>query len=133
MSLRPRTVIARGLRRAGTDAEQLLWRAIRAGMLPWNFRRQHPIGRRVVDFACPAHQIAIELDGGQHLARQEEDAARSDERAQRGWRVTRFRNNEVIENLEGVLEVVRRVVERSPPPHPALSAYLCPLGGGEGK
>ncbi|HTU53336.1 MAG TPA: DUF559 domain-containing protein [Acetobacteraceae bacterium] len=129
MSLRAHTVIARGLRRTATDAEQLLWRAFRGGALPWKFRRQHPIGRRVVDFACPARKVAIELDGGQHLARQEEDAARSAELALRGWRVIRFWNNDVIGNLEGVLEVVRREMERSPPPHPAHSAPR----GGEGK
>jgi very-short-patch-repair endonuclease len=114
MVLRTQSMIARRLRRAGTDAEQILWRALRAGALPWKFRRQHPIGRRVADFACPARKLAIELDGGQHLTRQEEDAARSAELLARGWRVIRFWNNDVIGNLDGVPEVVRRALEESP-------------------
>ena len=71
-------------------------------------RRQHPIGRYVVDFASPRGKLAIELDGGQHALREAEDAARTDEVARRGYRVIRFWNGEVIHNLAGVLETIRR-------------------------
>jgi very-short-patch-repair endonuclease len=96
------------LRRDQTEAERLLWRAL--GELPVGrrFRRQHPIGRFIVDFACPARKLAIELDGGQHALLETEDAARTSELARRGYRVIRFWNNDVIDNLSGVLEIIRR-------------------------
>src|SRR5271154_4774955 len=111
MPLRPRTHIARRLRRDATDVERLLWRALRERVVPWKFRRQHPIGRRVADFACPARKLVIELDGGQHGDREFADLNRSDELARYGYRVIRFWNNEVLENLEGVLETIRLALE----------------------
>ena len=88
--LRQRTVVARRLRHDATDVERRLWHALRAMGPSWKFRRQHPIGRRIVDFACPARKLAIELDGGQHAAQTEADAERSVELACRGYRVIRF-------------------------------------------
>jgi very-short-patch-repair endonuclease len=117
MPLRARTRIARRLRRDGTDVERLLWRALRERLGAWKFRRQHPIGSRIADFACPARKLVIELDGGQHGERVEADERRSAELAQRGYHLVRFWNNEVVENLDGVLERVRRALEE-PPPHP---------------
>src|SRR5260370_35684976 len=76
LPLRARTLIARRLRREGTDVERILWRALRERIVPWKFRRQHPIGRRIADFACPARKLVIELDGGQHAERMEADAQR---------------------------------------------------------
>ena len=86
-TLRPRTLTARRLRRDATDVEQKLWRALRENGLPWKFRRQHPIGKRVVDFACPARKLAIELDGGQHAGQTEADTARTADLARHGYRV----------------------------------------------
>jgi len=91
----PRTKLARRLRQAATDGERILWFALRHRLYGGKFRRQHPIGRRVVDFACPERKLAIELDGGQHALRAEADARRSVELVQRGYRVIRFWNNEV--------------------------------------
>ena len=54
MTLRPRSRIARRLRRDATDVEKLVWRVLREQCKPWRFRRQHPIGNRIADFACPA-------------------------------------------------------------------------------
>jgi very-short-patch-repair endonuclease len=107
---RPRTDAARRLRGDATNVERILWRALRESDLPYRFRRQHPIGRRVADFACPARKLAIELDGGQHADRMDADAARSAELARYGYRVIRFWNNDVIENLEGVLDKIRQVL-----------------------
>jgi very-short-patch-repair endonuclease len=107
MALRTRTRIARRLRRDATEVERLLWRALSA--LPAHrFRRQHPIGPYIVDFDSPRGKLAIELDGGQHALREAEDAARTDELARCGYRVIRFWNGEVIHNLAGVLETIRR-------------------------
>jgi very-short-patch-repair endonuclease len=73
--------------------------------------RQHPIGRRIADFACPACKLAIELDGGQHASAAEADAARTAELVAHGYRVIRFWNNEVLENLDGVMETIGRALE----------------------
>jgi very-short-patch-repair endonuclease len=70
---------ARKLRRDATDAEQLLWRAMREKLPDWKFRRQHPIGTRIADFVCPAAKLVIELDGGRHADHAEDDAARTAE------------------------------------------------------
>jgi BirA family biotin operon repressor/biotin-[acetyl-CoA-carboxylase] ligase len=115
------------LRRDATEVEKRLWRALRESETPQRFRRQHPIGRFVVDFACPSRKLAIELDGGQHALQEEADAARSTEIARHGYRVLRFWNNEVIENLPGVLERIREELEPRRAGKP-LSA----LQGGEG-
>src|SRR6185312_111986 len=117
MPLRPRTVIARRLRRDATDAEQLLWRALREGGMPWRFRRQHPIGRYIADLACAARKLVIEVDGGQHSAQTEADSARSAALARQGYRVIRFWNNEVLGNIEGVLATIQSALAQ-PPPHP---------------
>jgi FdhD protein len=118
---------ARRLRGQGTDVERILWRGLRERVTPWKFRRQHPIGRHIADFACPAGKLVIELDGGQHAERVAADGERSIEIATHGYRVIRFWNNEVIENLDGVLEIIRRELGDSPT-SPDLSA---PEGGEE--
>ena len=106
-----------------TEAERRLWWELRELGLPNRFRRQHPIGRYVVDFACPAAKLVIELDGGQHANLLSADESRSREIARRGYRVIRFWNGDVMENIGGVLETISRELEIS------LSA----LGGGEGR
>jgi len=100
------TRVARRLRRDATDVERTLWRELRERLQPWSFRRQHPIGNAIADFACPAAALVIELDGGQHSP--ELDAARTEEIARHGYRVIRFWNNEVTENLDGVLESIEK-------------------------
>jgi very-short-patch-repair endonuclease len=106
-----------------TEAGKRLWRELQQLGLSNRFRRQHPIGKYVVDFACPAAKLVIELDGGQHASSLGADEFRSREIARRGYRIIRFWNGDVMENIEGVLEAVRRELEIS------LSA----LGGGEGR
>ncbi len=109
--LRARTTIARRLRRDATDAERILWRALRERHFAMKFRRQHPIGNRIADFACPALKLVIELDGGQHDAQAAADHARSAQLAEHGYRVLRFWNNDVMENLAGVLETIGAALE----------------------
>jgi very-short-patch-repair endonuclease len=119
--LRRRSVIARKLRGNSTDVERILWYALREKFPLEKFRRQHPIGNRVADFACPARKLVIELDGSQHASQLADDDRRTSELALHGYRVIRFWNNDVMENLGAVLETVYRELE-SPPPHPTLSA-----------
>jgi len=125
--LTERALVARRLRRDGTHVERILWSALRERLPAWKFRRQHPIGGRIADFACPARKLVIELDGGQHGEQVHADNQRSAELALQGYRVIRFWNNDVIENIEGVLETIRRALETAPT-SPNLSA---PEGGEE--
>jgi very-short-patch-repair endonuclease len=115
-----RTKIARRLRRNATDVERILWYALGNKLASWKFRRQHPVGRRIVDFACPEHKLAIEIDGSQHMEQFDADEERTAELARHGYRVIRFWNSDVIQNLEGVLQTIMTVLDT--PPHPALSA-----------
>jgi very-short-patch-repair endonuclease len=112
MLLRPPTRIARRLCRNATEAEKRLWWALRELSGEYRFRRQHPIGRRIVDFACPSHKLVIELDGGQHAMREAADQTRTAELARRGYRVVRFWNNDVIGNTSGVIETILRELEQ---------------------
>jgi very-short-patch-repair endonuclease len=98
---------ARALRRNATDAESRLWTALRDRRLAgYKFRRQHPIGPFIADFACMTHRLVIEADGGQHDANAAADARRTAWLAPRGWRVLRFWNNDILANTEGVIETI---------------------------
>ena len=127
--VRPSTRRARALRREATQAERVLWRALRGMALPGKVRRQHPIGRHIADFAVPSRKLVIEIDGGQHASTAARDAARSRMLQARGWRVIRFWNSDVTSNLSGVLETIAGELEgrpSSPRPSP-------PPRGGEGE
>ena len=78
----------------------------------YKFRRQHPIGRFILDFYCEDLHLAIEVDGGVHLRPDQEvyDRSRAQELNDLGIRVLRFWNNDVINNTEEVLEVIRKVM-----------------------
>jgi very-short-patch-repair endonuclease len=102
-----RRATAKKLRANTTPHERMLWRALKE--LPaegTHFRRQAPIGSYVVDFFCPAKRLVIELDGGHH--NDDEEAKRDRERQawleQEGYRVIRFWNSDVTDNLYAVLE-----------------------------
>lgn len=114
MAVRPKTIRARKLRRSATDAEQVLWRALREMGLPVKIRRQHPIGRYVADFAIPACKLVIELDGGQHATAIAADAQRTQVLNEHGYRVIRFWNNEVMGNLKGVLQTIAAEIDKGP-------------------
>jgi very-short-patch-repair endonuclease len=110
---------ARSLRRDSTDAERLIWNAVRAHRMNGvGFRRQKPIGPYVVDFVCQGAMLVIEIDGGQHFAaqQQEHDARRDAFLASKGFRVLRFNNFDVMTNRNGVLETIAAAIERSPSP-----------------
>jgi very-short-patch-repair endonuclease len=105
-------VQARRMRRAPTDAEARLWCRLRAGrMLAYKFRRQQPIGRFVVDFACMRCKLVIELDGGQHLDRLDQDLQRTGWLRSQGFEVIRFWNDDVLVRTDVVLEEILRVLE----------------------
>lgn len=122
------TARARRLRVASTDAELVLWRALRRDQLHnLHFRRQHPIGPYTLDFYCPAASLAIELDGGQHAepANVVSDKRRTAWLSKKGIKVVRFWNNDVLQNLAGVLEQIANQAGKLSTPSPTL-----PLSGG---
>ena len=119
--MRGKTGIARRLRRDQTDAERVLWFRLRDRRLGgWKFRRQGPIDRYVVDFVCVDGRLVVELDGGQHGERIQQDAARTEVLQAMGYLVLRFWNNDVLENTDGVVETILDTLNqsRSVPPHP---------------
>jgi len=119
-AVRPRAHIARNLRRHATDAERILWRVLHELGPQWRFRRQHPIGTFVADFACPSHKLAIELDGGHHVDRVAEDGRRSEAIARHGYRVIRFWNHDVLGRLDDVKRSIWHELQSPPHPGPLL-------------
>ncbi len=98
---------ARGLRQEATDAERRLWAILRDRRLRGaKFRRQHPVGPFIVDFACLAERLIVEADGGQHCG-SDDDARRAGWLERHGWRVVRFWNNDILQNPDGVFESIR--------------------------
>ncbi len=101
--------LARKLRRNRTLAEHVLWQQLRyrqcAGC---KFRFQHPVPPFIVDFACIERRLIVELDGSQHNS--EVDASRTAFLQAQGFRVIRFWNNDVLDNLEGVFDEIERVL-----------------------
>ena len=94
---------ARQLRVRQTKAESLLWSVLRAKRLSGlKFRRQHPIAPFIADFACVAERLIIELDGGYHDHQYEQDASRQSYLEGQGWRVLRYANEDVLEDIEAV-------------------------------
>lgn len=84
-----------------------MWYRLRAGRLDgWKFRRQVPLGPYVADFLCEQARVIVEVDGGQHGDRAQQDRVRTEWMEQQGYRVIRFWNNEVMGNIEGVLETL---------------------------
>ncbi len=87
-----------------------MWSALRdRRLISYKFRRQHPIGDVVVDFACTEHGLVIEVDGGQH-ADNPADVRRTAWLENQGWKVVRFWNNEVLANTNGVVEAILQVL-----------------------
>ncbi len=138
---------ARKLRTGQTDAERLLWYCLRNRRLKgYKFRRQHAVSPYVLDFYCEELKLGIELDGGQHLERQAEDARRSGFLAEQGIRVLRFWNDQVLVETEAVLEAIWHVLPEAqsgavpgdafsltPDPSPGASPPLTlPSPGGRG-
>lgn len=102
---------ARKLRQSSTDVERRMWSALRdRRLMRYKFRRQHPIGPYIADFACTRHQVVIELDGSQHVG-STADMRRTAWLESQGWRVIRFWDNDVLSNTSGVIEAILRALQ----------------------
>jgi very-short-patch-repair endonuclease len=105
--MRESTERARELRRNSTRAEVLMWAQLRDRRLcGFKFRRQRPVGRYYADFACVERRLIVELDGEPHDWTFDYDSARERRLGRDGFRVVRFRNEDVVRNLQGVLDAI---------------------------
>jgi very-short-patch-repair endonuclease len=104
---------ARALRKSETEAEAVLWEAIRSRKLNGvKFRRQHPFFKYILDFYCHEHQLAIEVDGGIHLKAEImlNDQERESDLKELGLRVLRFTNEQVLNDLDFVLRIIKQYI-----------------------
>ncbi len=116
---------AREMRTSATDAEALMWSLVRDRRLRGlKFRRQHAVGRYILDFYCDELRLAIELDGGQHQEQVNYDAERTERLEKQGIRFVRFWNNDVMTQTEVVMtdlfNKIQALQRPSPQPSPAL-------------
>lgn len=105
---------AKTLRRNMTMAEKIIWKHLSNRQQIYKFRRQQPLGPYIGDFVCFELKLVVEIDGGQHSS--EKDFERTQYLEEKGYRVIRFWNNEILENTEGVLYML----QQSLTPHPDL-------------
>ncbi len=126
---------ARKLRKNMTDTERFLWQHLRNRELGgYKFRRQRPVGPYIVDFVCLEKKLVVEVDGGQHVGQVELDTKRSDYLKEKGYRVLRFWNNEVLKETESVLTVILSSLDGNVAsflPSSPLTPALSPRGEGE--
>ena len=106
---------ARELRARQTEAESLLWYALRGRRLcGLKFRRQFPIEPFIADFACVEKRLVVEIDGGYHDYVYEEDQARQRHLESEGWQVYRFSNEDVLGDVEAVAIAIARHLGMEP-------------------
>ena len=114
------TVRSRELRNNATEAERKLWQQLSARKLCGaRINRQFPIGQFICDFVCREKRVVIEIDGGHHATNAEYDLRRTRFLETQGYRVIRFWNNEVLDNIDGVVAVIARTLENMPSPDPS--------------
>ncbi|MCL2338662.1 MAG: DUF559 domain-containing protein, partial [Proteobacteria bacterium] len=141
---------AKTLRRKMTKYECILWKYLKNSPDGFHFRKQHPIGKYIVDFINIKTKLIIELDGSGHGDETQiyHDAARDKFLQDSGYRIIRFWNESVIKNRDGVLNAVhyclihpnaipplrnfypKKIIEDNAPPRPAEPATPLPMGGG---
>ncbi len=104
---------SRDFRHPLTPPEAKVWEAVRDRKIGFKIRRQHPIGRFILDFYCAEAKLAIEIDGDAHAAADQAayDSTRTAWLEERGYRVIRFAASEVGRNLAGVLGAIRAACE----------------------
>jgi very-short-patch-repair endonuclease len=99
--------LARQLRKVPTPAEKKLWAYLRRNNLNGvHFRRQHAMGKYIIDFVSAKKKLAIELDGSQHLEQSDYDIQRTAYLESQGYKVIRFWNDQVMKDIEGVIHSI---------------------------
>jgi adenine-specific DNA-methyltransferase len=105
---------AREMRQGMTDAEALLWQLLRNRRVAGaKFRRQHPVGRYILDFYCDELKLGVELDGGQHGDAIAYDEKRDEWLRMQGIRILRFWNNQMLAETEAVMEAIYQALTDS--------------------
>lgn len=101
------------MRNNPTEAERFLWNVLRGNRLGYKFRRQHIVGDYIADFACISKGLIIEIDGGYHNneAQQESDLQRTEYLNQRGFKVLRFTNEQVLNTLDNVINSIKNELQ----------------------
>ncbi|WP_438962664.1 DUF559 domain-containing protein, partial [Nonlabens sp.] len=129
------TILARQNRKESTPAEDKLWQELRGRKLSnHKFRRQHPIDRFIVDFVCLDKKLVVEVDGEIHNEQQVEDQERTSIlELENGFKVIRFSNEEVLQNLSKVLDKIDNVLTNLKSLKELESSSLSPLEKGLGK
>jgi len=94
-----------------THAEIMLWKYLKSNQTGYKFRRQHVIGKYIVDFVCLPKKLVIEVDGKMHLKHQEDDAIRTADLNALGFRVIRFKNEDVFLNVSNVVAYIKTELE----------------------
>ncbi|OGI66545.1 hypothetical protein A3H53_01485 [Candidatus Nomurabacteria bacterium RIFCSPLOWO2_02_FULL_40_10] len=113
------------MRKNPTDGEKIIWEILRRDATEYHFRRQHIIGRFIVDFVCLEKGLVVEIDGDIHDHRKEEDKERTKMLEQMGFEVVRFTNDEVIKKPENVF---KKIIEKIN----LASKRTLPFGEGQG-
>jgi very-short-patch-repair endonuclease len=105
---------AKKLRREMTPAETILWKELRTNKLNrLHFRRQQVIDGYIADFYCHQHELIVEVDGAIHELQKEYDRDREDYLIARGFRIIRFTNDDINENLKGILQKIVEACKES--------------------
>jgi very-short-patch-repair endonuclease len=128
---RPNIERCRNLRKNQTDAERKLWRILRNRQLNGvKFRRQFPVGRYILDFYSPEYKLSIEADGIQHYEEKgkKQDQLRKKELSKSGIEILRFNDKEILNNIEGVYQIIYETIEKKKCP---LTLVLSPGGRGD--
>lgn len=100
------------LRKNDTPQEKILWNRLRRKNVTYKFKRQQSIGDFIADFYCSARKLVVEIDGSQHLDNVENDQERTNYLESLGIRVIRFWNNDINNNIDGVLMKIQEELER---------------------
>ncbi|SNR70792.1 DUF559 domain-containing protein [Flavobacterium sp. ov086] len=114
---------AKEMRNNPTEAEKTLWLHLKSKGLEAKFRQQHLIDDFIVDFVCLSKKLIIEVDGGIHDSQQEADAKRTEILNEKGFKVIRFNNKEILNNIDSVLTIIK---------HELLNAIDVPPSGARG-
>lgn len=113
---------ARSLRNESTHPERALWYWLRKSQVKGaKFRRQAVLGEYIVDFLCPELRLVIEVDGESHVGRGNKDADRDGWLRDRGYRVIRATNDDVLTNIHGVLDVIVSAIAEIRSQQPSLA------------
>src|SRR3989344_2321891 len=116
------TKIRQRLRRNLTLAEEIFWNQVsKSKFMNLKFRRQHGIGKYIEDFNCPPKKLIIEIDGNSHFTKQGQlrDAERSRYIASLGYRIIRYNNNDIVDNVDGVFQDLENQLKLTPSNSPS--------------